>query len=153
IWLGNAHDITLNDITVRNSSATGDPTNSWALYVSYDNGVGASNITANNWTVTGSGRSISALEVQYQPLHSNVQVNGWTVSHCAFALYANAHATNLTFSDWTISDCGAHSSSVYFGNGFGSISGRFSGLRASGSYPLLNESGGGMVDGGGNSFS
>jgi hypothetical protein len=153
IWLGNAHDIRLTNITVRNSQATSDPTMSWALYLSYDAGVGASSITADNWTVTGSGRGISALQVQYAALHSHVHMSGWNVSHCAFAIYANANASDLVFSNWTITDCGVNSSSVYFGRGFGPIVGSYSNLRATSSYPLLNESNGGMVNAGGNTFS
>lgn len=63
VWVGNAHHITLNNMTVRNTTAAaGRQIYIWALYLSYDAGVSAQNITADNWTVLGDG-TFSAFQV------------------------------------------------------------------------------------------
>jgi hypothetical protein len=149
IWLGNAHDITLDHITIRNTS--GYPQFSWALYTSYDNGVAATNITASNWTVECVNRMMSAACVSYAYPRQHVHLSGWNVSHCAYAFYSNAPATtDLELDDWTIDDSGYTTYadiSVYFEG----VTGTFSNMHATNSARLENIAGT-MTDGGGNTW-
>lgn len=146
VWLGNAHDLVFSDITVRNCRAASGTSsdNAWALYCSYDAGVGASRIIADRWTVTGQNRSLSGLQLQYAAMHTSIWAAGWRVSGLAFALYAKANAEDVQFSDWDISDCGIRSSSVYFGDWSPTepLKGTYSRLALTGSLPLLREAAG-----------
>jgi hypothetical protein len=104
IWIGNAHDITLNSMTVRNSTGLGGT--SWALYLSTDNGTGPSNIVANDWLVDGGGRTLGALQSYHNPNARGVTALRWKVSNCAYTIYAHSDATGLDIEDWTADSCG-----------------------------------------------
>ncbi len=103
-WLGRAHDITLNDITVRNS--TGDGDNSWALYISSDGTAGPTNVVANRWVVDGGNRGLGGLQSNHDPNARDLTANGWTVTRASYALYVNSDASSLRFEDWVIRDSG-----------------------------------------------
>jgi hypothetical protein len=150
------HDITLNDIVVRNSRANGTnalPRHAWALYLSSNATARPTNFTANRWTVDGSARRMSALQVYGG---SNITAVGWSVSHAYYAVYANDERGPLTdfiLDTWTIEDTcpmasGTDSQAVSFRN----VSGRFSNMHAKASGGLLNVGTPRMIDGGGNSL-
>jgi hypothetical protein len=144
VWVGNAHHITLNNMTVRNTTAAaGRQIYIWALYISYDNGVAAQNITADNWTVLGDG-TFSAYQVGQPVLSQHIYASGWTVSHCAFAIYVYNLASDLRIDSWTISDTTWNGASVHFGD---QNTGTFSTIHATNSGGLVR---GAMTDGGGN---
>src|SRR4029079_4668716 len=99
------HDITLNNITVRNS--TGQAGYAWALYVSTNAGISASNVTAKNWTVDGS-RSLGGMQIGNSsgPDNNGVSAHGWSVANATYAIYAGAGATGLDIDDWNITSSG-----------------------------------------------
>jgi hypothetical protein len=105
IWLGNCHDITLSDMVVRNS--TGQAGYSWALYVSTNAGVSASNVTANNWSVDGA-RSLGGLQIGNSsgPNNNGVSAHGWNVANATYAIYSGAGATGVEIDDWIIDSSG-----------------------------------------------
>jgi hypothetical protein len=156
IHVFNAHDVTLNDMVVRNSRANGTtalPRHAWALYLSSNATVRPVNITANRWIIDGSARQMSALQVYGG---SNVTATDWSVEHAYYAIYASNEqgpVDNLVLDAWTIDDTcpmrsGTDSQAVSFRN----ASGRFSNMRARASGGLLNVGTPRMTDGGGNSL-
>jgi hypothetical protein len=146
VWVGNAHHITLNNMTVRNTTAAaGHQIYIWALYISYDNGVAPQNITADNWTVLGNG-TFSAYQVGQPVLSQHIHASGWTVAHCAFAIYAYNLVSDLVIDNWTISDTTWSGVSVHFGV---QTTGTFSNIHGTSSGGLVR---GAMTDGSGNSW-
>ena len=149
IWVGNAHDLALNHITVRNS--TGHAAYSWALYLSTAGGVGPSNIVANDWVVAGAGtRSLSAMTSEHTPNAHGATLHRWNVKNVALAVWAGSDATGLDFADWTIDNAGwaAHANdAVWFQN----VKGSFKNVNLTSSGPLQNVSGT-MTDLGGNTW-
>jgi uncharacterized repeat protein (TIGR02543 family) len=156
IWVGNAHDLTLNNMVVRNSRCNGttaQPYHSWALYLSYDAGIHPSNITADNWTVDGSVRQMSAFTMNGG---SHASATGWFVSSAYYAVYASGNwgpLTEFVLDDWRVRDSGATTwegkyVSVYFED----ASGQFSNMHATNSGVLLNMGMPQMTDGGSNSI-
>jgi hypothetical protein len=147
----NAHDITLNDMVVRNCRANGTtalPYHSWAVYITSTTAVIPTDITVNRWTVDGSARGMSALQV-YGGNH--ITATGWSVTHAYFAVYAcsdRGPIVDFTLNGWTITDTGSSSTSVYFEN----ASGRFSNIHATTSGTLSNLGVPKMTDDGGNSL-
>jgi hypothetical protein len=150
------HDITLNDMVVRNSRANGttaQPYHSWAIYLSSTSTLHSTNFTANRWTVDGSARGMSALQV-YGGDH--ITANGWSVTNAYYAVYASSSRgplTNFVIDGWTINGTGAPA----WGTSNVSIavensSGRFSNMHATTSGTLLNVGSPRMTDGGGNSL-
>ena len=155
IWIGNAHDITLNDMVVRSSRCNGQtaaPKNSWALYISSISTMIPTNIAANRWTVDGSARQMSALKVSGG---SHISATGWSVVSAYLGIYGYGDRGSLTdfiLDDWTISDTGTFAwwtanVSVAIEN----ASGRFSNMHAIDSGALLNQGTPKLTDGGGNS--
>jgi hypothetical protein len=151
-----AHDITLNDMVVRNSRANpkyAEPNHAWAIYLAATATVSPTNFTANRWTVDGSARRMSGLLV-YGGRH--ITAIGWSVSNAYYAVYASAKETHLTdfvLDGWTISDTGAPawrepdvSVAIEY------ASGRFSNMWATSSGVLLNFGTPRMTDGGGNTW-
>jgi len=111
--LGNAHDITMNNIVVRN--VTGPVAYSWALYLESDAGIGPSNVVANNWTVDGSSRTLGAFTIGHPPGPRGVTVTGWHVTNASYAIYAGGsgnQASGVNISDWTIDSSGLDHSVV-----------------------------------------
>jgi hypothetical protein len=149
IWVGNAHDLALNHITVRNS--TGRAAYSWALYLSSAGGVGPSNIVANDWVVAGAGtRSLSAMTSEHTPNARGATMHRWNVKNVSLAVWAGSDATGLDFADWTIDNAGwaAHANdAVYFQN----VKGSFKNMHLTNSGPLKNVSST-MTDLGGNTW-
>jgi hypothetical protein len=156
VHVSNAHNITLNDMVVRNSRANGTtakPYHAWALYLSSTLTAQPTNFTANRWTVDGSGRQMSAFQV-YGGNH--VTAIGWSVANSYFAVYASDErgpTTDLVLDAWAIRDThsaasGTDGESVSFRN----ASGRFSNMHATASGGLLNVGTPRMIDGGGNSL-
>lgn len=149
IWVGNAHDLALNHITVRNS--TGHAAYSWALYLSTAGGGGPSNIVANDWVVSGAGtRSLSAMTSEHTPNAHGVTMHRWNVKNVALAVWAGSDATGLDFADWTIDNAGwaAHANdAVWFQN----VKGTFKNMHLTSSGALENVSGT-MTDLGGNTW-
>ena len=152
IHIFNAHDITLNDMVVRNSGANGTtaaPYHSWAVYITSTATVIPTNITVNRWTIDGSARGMSALQVYGG---SHITATGWSVAHAYFAIYAcsdRGPLTDFVLSNWTISDTSSSgNASVYFK----SSSGTYSNLHATGSGALANSGTPNLIDGGGNSL-
>jgi len=148
----NAHDITLNDMVVRNSRANGTtaaPYHSWAVYITSTATVIPTNITVNNWTIDGSARGMSALQVYGG---SHITASGWSVAHAYFAVYScsgRGPLTDFVVSNWTISDTSSSSNaSVYFK----SVTGTYSSVHATGSGALVNSGSPTMTDGEGNSL-
>jgi hypothetical protein len=106
VWLGNCHDITVNDMVVRNS--TGPAGYSWALYVSTNGGVSARNVVANHWTVDGGARTLGGLQIGNSsgPDNNGVSAHGWRVTNASYAIYSAAGAAGVDISDWTIDSSG-----------------------------------------------
>jgi hypothetical protein len=104
VWIGNAHDITLNNITVRNSTGIG--TNSWALYLSSDGGSGPTRVVADNWNVDGGARTLGGVQSYHNPNARGATLRGWHVRNCAYAIYLNSDATDVRIEDWTTTSCG-----------------------------------------------
>jgi hypothetical protein len=154
----NCHDITVNDMVVRNSRSAGTassptalPYHSWAVYLSSVGTAHATNFTANRWTVLASARGMSALAVQGG---SHVTVTGWTVSNVCYAVYAaneRGPLTDFILSDWTISNSGA-GDAPYVSVSFDSSSGQFSNMHIMSSGVIRNTGTLTMTDGGGNSL-
>jgi hypothetical protein len=148
----NAHDITLNDMVVRNSRANGTtalPYHSWAVYITSTATVIPTNITVNHWTVDGSARGMSALQVYGG---SHIIATNWSVAHAYFALYAcsdRGPLTDFTVSDWTINDTSSSGNTAVY---FERSSGTYSSLHANGSGALVNSGSPTMTNGGGNSL-
>jgi hypothetical protein len=150
------HDITLNDMVVRNSRADGTyakPYHAWAIYLTATQTVVPTNFTANRWTIEGSARGMSALQVYGG---SHVTAIGWSVSNVFYAVYASSSRgplTNLVLDDWTISDTGGPTWGVAnVSVAIENASGQFSNMHATASGGLLNMGVLKMVDGGGNSW-
>jgi len=156
VHTGNCHDITLNDMIVRNSRSNGmtaQPYHSWAIYMDTIQGLSATNFTANRWTIEASARQMSALQVYGG---SHVTASGWVVAHAYLAVYASSDRgplTDLILDDWTITDTG--------GSGWGQSnlsvvfqqsSGRFSNVHAVTSGALFNQGTPMLTDRGGNSI-
>ncbi len=147
----NAHDITLNDMVVRNSRANGTsaaPYHSWAVYITSTSTVSPTNIAVNRWTVDGSARGLSALQVYGG---SHITATGWTVAHAYFAVYAcsdRGPLTDFILDGWTVTDTGSSSTSLYFNT----ASGRYSNMHATGSGVLVNLGTPKLTDGGSNSL-
>jgi hypothetical protein len=104
VWLGNCHNITVNNMVVRNSK--GQAGYSWALYVSTDGGVGPHNVVARNWVVDGGGRTLGGLAIGHTPAAQGVIATGWQVTNASYAIYSNTPATGVSISDWTITSSG-----------------------------------------------
>jgi hypothetical protein len=150
------HDITLNDMVVRNSRADGtyaQPYQSWAIYLSATPTEFPTNFTANRWTVVASARGMNGLKVQGG---SHITVSGWSVSHAFYAVYGGGSEgplTDFVLDDWTITDTGAPAWG--FPNvsvGIADASGRFSNMHGVNSGILLNMGKPQLTDGGGNSL-
>jgi hypothetical protein len=150
------HDITLNDMVVRNSRCNGTwakPYHAWAIYLSATPTVVPTNFTANRWTVDGSARQMGALQVYGG---SHVTATGWSVSNAYYAVYASGTEgplTDFVLDGWTISNTGAPAwgaanASVYVEY----ASGRFSNMRGTASGVLVNVGTPKLTDGGGNSL-
>jgi len=144
IWLGNCHDITINDVVVRNS--TGPAGYAWALYVSEDAGVAARNVVANDWTVDGNGRTLGALQIGHLPGAQGVTASGWHVANASYAIYSGTAASGVRISDWTIDSSGLNNLSVDLVNTSGTI--RNVHATNSGRAEIVPP----MVDAGGNSW-
>ncbi len=146
VWMGNVHDITFNGPTVQNSSTTGDPINSWALYLSVDAGVSPQNVTANDWTVRGINRTISALQVGHPPsTMANITAKRWVVDSASYAIYAYGTVSGLTVDGWTVTNSqrADRPYTVFFGSG---VTGTDSNMHVQTGL----ESQGGMTAGSGN---
>ena len=144
IWLGNCHDITINNIVVRNS--TGQAGYSWSLYLSTDGGVSPRNVVANNWTVDGGARTVGGLQIAHTPGAQSVTATGWHVTNASYAIYSGGPASGVNISDWTIDSSGLSNLSVDLVNTAGSI--RNVHATNSGSPEILAP----MVDAGGNTW-
>jgi hypothetical protein len=151
------HDITLNDMVVRNSRCNGTdalPYHSWAIYIDATPTVFPTNFTANHWTIDGSAHQMSGLQVYGG---SHITAIGWSVSHAYYAVYANGNArgplTDFILDGWTISDTGAPAwGSDNVSAAISYASGQFSNMHAISSGILLNQGTPRMIDGGGNSL-
>jgi hypothetical protein len=150
------HDITLNDMVVRNSRCDGtyaNPYQSWAIYLLSDATARPTNFTANRWIIEDSARQMSALQVYGS---SHVTASGWVVTGAKVAVYAGndrGPITDLILDDWTITDTGG----AGWGRGVVAVemqnaSGRFSNIHLIASGILENIGIPTMVDGGGNSL-
>ena len=106
----NCHDISLNDMVVRNSRSNGiaPPDSSLAIYLTSTPTVFSTNFTANRWTIEASAGQMGALQVYGG---SHVTAIGWVVSNACYAVYASGSErgplTDLILDDWTISNTGA----------------------------------------------
>lgn len=106
IGVGNAHDITLTRITVRNCIAGLSSSSSWSLYVTSDGGKGPVRLVADDWTVDGNNRSISAMTSYHDPNGRGVTARRWNVSHVGYALYMNSDISGVVLDGWTVNDAG-----------------------------------------------
>lgn len=157
-WIGNAHHITLNNMTVTNSIGTVSAVTAYGLYVSHDGGAAGTDIVANGWTVTGGGsRAMSAAQVQgVDALHERVQLHNWTVTNCAYAYVSTpALLTGLDMNHWTITNCGTAGFSCLWQGptsdpGAAIVMGIYRNFTLTSSDPILADVPSGMVDGGGN---
>jgi hypothetical protein len=104
IWLGNCHNVTVNNMIVRNS--TGQAGFSWALYVSTDGGAGPSNVVANDWNVDGGGRTLGGLAIGHTPAAHGVTALRWHVTNASYAVYSTTPATGVDIEDWTVDSSG-----------------------------------------------
>lgn len=111
--LGNAHNITMSGITIRNSTGVSGYL-SWALYLS-SSGSGPSNIVADYWTIVGNpGRTFGGAQLMHDPNARGAVFRHWTVSDLSYAIYAAADATGIAFDDWKITRSGAsHDGGMY----------------------------------------
>jgi hypothetical protein len=151
-----AHNITLNDMIVRNSRANGtfaQPYHAWAIYLTSTPDVVPTDFTANRWTIEGTARAMGALLVYGG---SRITAVGWSVSNVYYAVYATSRRgplTDLVLDDWTISNTGGpawgyDNVAVAIENTTGTISS----IRATSSGFLLNMGAPKIADGGGNSI-
>ncbi len=153
----NVHDVALNNMTVRNSTANTSrsvPYDSWALYLSSDSTTHAVNFTANNWTVDGSNKGMSGFQI-YGGNH--ITARGWTVSNAYYAVYASnvrgAALTDFTLDGWTVTNSGAASWGYsYVSVSVENSSGVYSNMHGTSSGILLNVGSPKLTDGGGNSL-
>jgi hypothetical protein len=151
-----AHDITLNDMVVRNSrcdGTTAQPYHAWAVYITFYESICPMRIVANRWTVdVSANRQMGALQVMGG---SHITASGWGVTGAYYGVYAsNARGplTDFILDDWTISDTGGPS----WGQPNVSVavehaSGKVSNMHATASGVLLNYGDPMLADGGGNS--
>jgi hypothetical protein len=149
VWTGNADGITLDRITLLNCNGVLPVLGqmAWCLYISYDGGVAADNITANDWTIIGAGRTLNGAQLRGTG-HANIALRRWNVAHLAYAFYDSSDTAGLTLDDWTLDDCGqvagTPASIVFTGS-----TGTYRNIRATNSLPLLLAPGTGMSGGGG----
>jgi len=151
----NCHDITLNDMVVRNSRANGttaQPSLTWAIYLTATSTLFPTNFTANRWTIEPSNRQMSALQVFGG---NHITATGWSVSNAYYAIYASSSRgpiTDFVLDDWTICDTGG--SAWGLPNVSVAIeysSGKLSNMHATASGVLLNVGKPKLTDDGGNS--
>jgi hypothetical protein len=148
IWLGNAHNITVNNMTVRNP--TGQPPYSWALYCSEDGTSGSSDIIANNWVVDGGSRTLGGLAIGHTPAPARITANGWVVTNAAYPIYSSTTATGVHIDGWTINSSGI-TETKYLSVVLVNTEGTISNVRATNSGgPEIELP---MVDSGGNTWS
>lgn len=147
IWLGDCHDITVNNMVVRHS--TGEAGYSWALYVSTDGGIGPHNVVANNWIVDGGARTLGGLAIGHTPPAQGVTATGWRVTNASYAIYSNTPATGVNISNWTIESSGL-TTFAYLSVVLAQTQGTIRNVDAinSGAPEIVAP----MVDGGGNSW-
>lgn len=150
------HDITLNDMVVRNSRCNGttaQPYHSWAIYLSSTSTLHSTNFTANRWTVDGSSRQMGALQVYGG---SHIAATGWSVANAYYAIYASSARgplTDFVLDGWTVSNTGAPA----WGTSNVSLavensSGTYSNMHATTSGVLLNVGSPRLTNAGGNSL-
>lgn len=149
IWLGNAKDMHVNGPTIEDVTVVGTgPADSWALYLSIDDGESPERIVANGWTVNGVAQNFSACQVGHPPsVMDDIEIRDWTVDSVSISLYAYGTVTNLLMDGWVITNSirDDRPSTVFFGD---DVSGTYS----NNSSDLGDlEQVGGMTDGGGNS--
>lgn len=121
----NVHDLALNDMTVRNSRCNGttsQPYHAWALYLSSSAAGHAVRFTADRWTVDGSGRRMSALQV-YGGDH--VTARDWLVVDVFYAVYASRERgplTDFVLDNWAVAGAGSSDgNALYIENSSGSF--------------------------------
>ena len=140
IWAGNAHDLTFNKLTWRNSSGA-TPYKSWAIYLSKDAGVGVSNITISNATVIGNNRTMSAFTAGYREFSSDITFRNVDISHVAYAGYFTDNINNMTVDNWRVVDSGYQTFgnfAVYFSNDNDQLTGVYKDICLSNSGTIGN---------------
>ena len=146
------HDITLNDMVVRNSRADGtyaQPYQSWAIYLVADATHYPVNFTADRWTVDVVDRQMCGVKICGG---SHVTLSGWSVSHAYFAVYGGGSwgpLNDFVLDDWTISDVGGPEwGSSNMSVGIADASGRFSNMHLVSSGEIVVDGTPRMTDGG-----
>jgi hypothetical protein len=150
------HDITLNDMVVRNSrgdSRYAEPYQVWAVYLDATVTVFPTNFTASHWTVDGSNQQMSALTVCGG---NHITAADWSVSNAYYAIYASGNRgplTDFVLDGWEIDNTGAAAWKCrWVSVAIENSSGQFSNMHATASGVLLNMGKPKMIDGGGNSL-
>lgn len=152
VYALDCHDITLNDMVVRNCRADAryaQAYHAWALYLSSTATAHVTNFRADGWTIDGSDRRMSALQIYGG---SHISVNRWSVANAYYAIFASSTRgplTDFTVDDWSISTTGSSEDvAVYIENS----SGRYSNVRTTATGFFINIGRPKLVDGGGNSL-
>jgi hypothetical protein len=152
VYALDCHDVTLDDMVVRNCRADAryaQPYHAWALYLSSTATAHVTNFRADGWTIDGSNRRMSALQI-YGGAH--ISVNRWSVANAYYAIFASSTRgplTEFTFDDWTISSTGSSEDvAVYVEN----ATGRFSNVHTTATGFFINVGRPKLDDGGGNSL-
>lgn len=152
VYALDCHDMTLDDMVVRNCRADAryaQPYHAWALYLSSTATAHVTNFRADGWIIDGSNRRMSALQI-YGGAH--ISVNRWSVANAYYAIFASSTRgplTDFVLDDWTISSTGSSEDvAVYIEN----ATGRFSNVRATATGFFINIGRPKLEDGGGNSL-
>ena len=157
IQANNCHNITLNNMVVRNCKCNGTcalPYHSWALYLSETTTVRPVNFTANNWDVDCSNKEMGGFQCYGG---QNITLKNWNVKGAYYAAYISGGCRgpvidNLILDGWAVKDSGA----TCWGHDNVSIaaeyvSGTYSNITLISSGEIINVGTPRLIDGGNNS--
>jgi hypothetical protein len=139
--------VTIDDMTIRNitryTAYSDKAYKTWACYISVSN----SNFSADGWTMIGSGRNWSGIQIDSGTSASSIHLTNMSVNHLDYAFYEDVPTTDLLLDGWSINDTGESDVSVSFHLAHGI----YKNLHGTASYGVhVNSSW--MISGGGNLF-
>lgn len=149
--------VTLRNMTFRNlrrdPAYSDKPYKSWAAYISGAHRHDA--LVLDRWTMLAPAvsRDVSGIQIASGTVPSgSVSLTNIALTNYVYALYAEVPISALTLDGWTLANTGNHSTPASIRFTAAAISGSYRNIHATGSDPLLNQSTGTMVNGGGNSW-
>jgi hypothetical protein len=139
--------VTLSNMVIRNvtryTAYSDQPYKTWGAYISRSN----SNFSADGWTLVGSGRQWSGIQIDSGTTASSIHLTNMTMSHLDYAFYEDVPTTDLVLDSWALTDCGQGGASISFHRS-GGVYRNIDGWSSSG----INLNSSTMANGGGNSW-